>query len=42
VAAHHGEVMVESEPGIGTTVSVILPAYAGEAGDTGEDFSYES
>jgi two-component system sensor histidine kinase HydH len=42
VEAHHGEVTVESEPGIGTTVSVILPAYAGEAHDTGEDFSYES
>ncbi|MBN2515155.1 MAG: GHKL domain-containing protein, partial [Deltaproteobacteria bacterium] len=41
VEAHHGEVTVESEHGIGTTVSVVLPASAGEAGDTGEDFSYE-
>jgi two-component system sensor histidine kinase HydH len=42
VEAHHGEVTVESEHGIGTTISVVLPVYDGEAGDTGEDFSYES
>jgi two-component system sensor histidine kinase HydH len=42
VEAHHGEVTVKSDPSIGTIVSIVLPANAGEADNTDEDFSYES
>jgi signal transduction histidine kinase len=30
--AHHGEMRIESEPGIGTTVSVLLPSWLGDGG----------